>query len=249
MNISFIVLSFNDSGTLKPLIYGLNDVLSKVSDDYEIIVIDDCSHDGSFDLLKSIKEIDKLIVFQNSTNLNVGGSFQRAVSVAKYEYIGYTDGDHQYEPEDLFSYKEYIGSYDVITGFRVSRKDSFKRRIYSKVFNFLAQQFFRLNLQDVNSALKIFNGAKLKSLIHWDSGAFYDLEILMRLKFDLNASIKEIPITHRKRQFGTAGGFSKRNLINIITNMIDPKFDQYRHRSLLTIFLKKILRISFTIIK
>lgn len=249
MDISFIILSYNDKGTLKPLIFQLDSVLSKIADNYEIIAIDDCSQDGSYDLLKSIEGIDSLIVIQNQTNLNVGGSFQRAVSIAKYAYIGYTDGDYQYDLQDLLSYRQYIEINDVITGFRVSRKDPLKRLLCSKIFNYISQSFYQLNLKDINSALKIYDGKKLKSLIPWDSGAFYDLEILMRLKFDFNATIKEVPIAHKKRQFGSARGFSKRNLINIVSNMIDPKYDPFRRNSFLTASLVKILRVSMTAIK
>ena len=246
MSISFIILFYNDKQTAKQLIQDVDITLSKLFNDYEIIAIDDNSTDDTFSELISLKaEIKNLIAIKNEKNLGVGKNFRKAVEISQKKFIGYTDGDYQYDLNDLEKYKKLISEYDVVTGYRKKRQDKWHRTILSKHFNYLTNSLFSLQLKDVNSALKIYNASKLKLLPEWDSGAFYDAEILMRLKKDFGASICEVAINHKKREHGIARGFSRKNINNILENMVSERTAIYRtastKNSLLQLYVKSIL--------
>lgn len=241
MRISFVILAYNDANTLPSLVKELDAVLSLQFDAYEIIVIDDLSNDNTKEILEDLqRQYKHLRIKINIKNLNVGGSFREAVSICKYEYIGYTDGDFQYHIQDLTHYRQYLPQYDIITGFRKNRKDPISRKLISYLFNYMMSSFFELELKDINSGLKIYNAEKLKKLDSWNNGASYDLEILLRLKYGHNAMIKEVNIKHKPRSFGIAMGASKSNTINVIERMLFFH-SKYGIRSLKNKIIRKAL--------
>ncbi len=245
MTISFIVLCYNDSSTIVELIRELDAVLSDCFVEHEIIAADDQSMDGSFELLMQLEsEISSLKAMQSPRNLNVGGNFRQAVNCAGMDYIGYVDGDHQYDLNDIRNYIEYLRDYEVVTGDRVARHDNWRRKVTSRVFNYISNSLYGLGLNDINSGLKIFRAVELRLLPQWDTGAFYDMHIIMMLKHDFQVRIKEIPINHRKRRFGESGGASRRNVLNIAENLVSKKYETLRIRSIKNTIIMNALKLG-----
>ncbi|SNS83967.1 dolichol-phosphate mannosyltransferase [Ekhidna lutea] len=248
MNISFIILVYNDSGSLPSLLAQLDQTLKSNFNNYEIIAVNDCSTDKSEEVLKSLQShYPFLRIHTNQKNLNVGGAFQQGVAICKYEYIGYTDGDFQYDMRDITKYCEYLPEYHILTGYRFNRKDSVYRKIASTFFNHLITTFFQLKLKDVNSGLKIFDSQKLKAIGSWSTGASYDLEIIVKMKYQQSAKFKEVKINHKPRVHGKAMGLSGANVANIIESLLytlsifhKKSFRNHVYKKLLTLVLFSI---------
>lgn len=226
--ISFIVLFYRDAPTVESVIRPLEEFLKDHSTDYEIIAIDDHSPDDTWQEIERVAaNSPQVIPIRNETNLGVGASFRRAVEATQFEWIGYTDGDDQYEVSDLSHYFPLLSEHDVITGNRSLRAEGWHRRLISYHFNSLIRTAFNLPLKDTNSALKLYRGDQLRQLPVWSPDAFYDAEILVRLKYDYGARIVEVPIKHRRRPCGSAGGISTRNILSILQEMFTKRMSIY----------------------
>lgn len=227
-SISFIVLAYNDAPALTELVRNFDQSLSQCWDEYEIIIVDDGSRDSTPEVCQSLRLLyPKVKTIRHNVNLGVGAAFSTGVESAQYEWIGYTDGDAQYDARDVIAFKSYINSFDVITGHRMQRADPFHRHWVSKVYNELLSVVFGLKLKDTNSALKIYRNSVLRSVFPLTSkGPFYDAEVLIKAQAS-GFKIIETPIRHLPRKHGTSRGIAFSSICKTIGGMVKAEFRPY----------------------
>lgn len=110
MEISIIVSNYNGSKYINQCINSL--LAQEINVPYEVIVIDDCSTDSSWDYLKTIKN-SKFVLIKNEQNIGVSASRNRGISISKGKYICFTDSDDYVEPDYLISLFNGINQTDV----------------------------------------------------------------------------------------------------------------------------------------
>lgn len=244
ISISFIILAYNDAPSLRALTERLDLVLSKCCSQYEIIIVDDGSKDQTQDVCKGLTaSFPKLKILRHAVNLGVGAGFSSGVHSAQFEWIGYTDGDAQYDPNDILIFQRHLNSADVISGIREHRADRFYRKWVSKFYNTLLNILFGLELKDVNSALKIYrNDALRRAFPLLSKGPFYDAEVLLKIRA-AGYRILEVPIHHLPREWGTPGGISFSSIKNTIHSMMMSEFRIYLAPGVLPQLIAKFLQI------
>ena len=180
-NISFVFPMFNESENIASTIHKASDFAGRVCGDYEIIVIDDASNDGSGEIVRKLSaEYKNIKLFRLAKNSKFGGALNEGLMRASKDIVVYTDSDFPAREEDVKKALDLLGECDIVTAYSLVIKDlSFKRIVMSRVYNFLVQLLFNLNLRDVNSGLKVyrkkvFDGMKLKS-----KSPFIDVEIFV----------------------------------------------------------------------
>lgn len=221
-DISLIILAYNDANSLITLIPNAYSVLAANFNRFELIIVDDCSTDNTTEVVESFKKDYNNIVYEkNPVNRGVGYAFEKGVSLAKLATIAYTDGDGQFNINDLLTLYKYIGEFDIVTGNREIRADGFKRLLISKTYNLLLRLLFGMNIKDTNSALKIYNREIFRNILPLSSyNGFYDAEVIIK-SMRLNYKIKEISITHYPRKFGVASGVKWKSMINVLKSTIN----------------------------
>ena len=228
-SVSFVVLFYRDAPTVRSVISTLDEVLSQSCSEYEIIAIDDHSPDDTGNVIDQVaSEFPQVRPLHNPVNLGVGGSFRQAVEATRFEWVGYTDGDDQYEVRDLCAFWSLLDSHDVISGHRTDRADGWHRLAISRHFNWLVRFIFGIPLHDTNAALKLYRGDMLRNLPAWSPEAFYDAEILIRLYHEARARFGEVPIRHRHRAYGQSGGISRRNITSVLRGLGHESWAGYR---------------------
>lgn len=227
-SISLIILCYNDGQSLLKLIPECQHILSTNFYDYEILIVDDGSLKPTKDILHSIQNsYPKLKIIEHETNMGVGATFQSGVKNSLFEIIAYIDGDSQYSPTDLPKLTNNMNSATAVLGLRIKRADSVSRKFISFVFNKLICNIYGLKLRDINSGIKVFPGEALRQILPINSsGPFFDTEVIMKLQQNGIGTV-EIPVGHYARQFGIAGGVSKRNIQKVLNEIIDKSFKKY----------------------
>lgn len=229
---SIIVLCYNDGQSLPKLVSELYVVLSNNVSQFEIILVDDGSTDHSQQTIQAIANEKSNIKTVIHNKIGVGAAFYSGAQAARFDLIGYIDGDGQYSANDFVLFFNTIYFNDAISGIRVKKADNFIRISISFLYKVILQNIFGLKLKDVNSGIKLY---KKKSLLKTfpiiSTGAFFDAEIMLKLTSD-NKSIKEIPVQHFRRQFGQAGGNSKKSLKTTLLEMLSPPFYDYQKKNL-----------------
>ena len=168
---------------------------------YEIVFVNDFSTDET---VQRIKQMNDPLVHLIELKKNYGQSLALAAGIdyANGEYIITMDGDLQNDPCDIPNMLEVAieEHYDLVTGIRQKRKDSWLKTIPSKVANFLIRKVTSLSIKDNGCALKVFNRDIAKNLnLYGEMHRFITL-----LAYLEGAQIKQVPVSHHARHAGVS---------------------------------------------
>lgn len=204
MNVSIIIPCYNEEKTIKEIV---STVKKYLTENDEIIVIDDCSSDNTPSILKNDlkKIIDKLIVSEK--NYGKGYSIKQGVAVAKGNIILIQDADLEYHPSDYEKLLKPIrnGSADVVYGSRFIGSEE-KRVLYfwhtigNKFLTLLSNMLSDLNLSDMEVGYKVFKSEILKSINLKENRFGFEPEITAKIA-KKNIRIYEIGIKYFGRKY------------------------------------------------
>ncbi|MCF7857868.1 MAG: glycosyltransferase family 2 protein [Candidatus Cloacimonetes bacterium] len=208
MKLSFVIPVYNEQNSLQQLYAEIIAVLGKSK--YEIIFIDDGSTDSSYTRLKELADNDrnvKLIKFRKnfgkSAGLNIG------FEAAEGDVIFTMDADLQDDPSEIPAFLEKLkAGYDLVTGWKQKRKDPISKTWPSKIYNKVTSNTFKLKLHDYNCGFKAYRNEVIKELDIYGEMHRY----IPALAYSLGFRVAEIPVNHRKRQFGKTKYGSERYL-------------------------------------
>lgn len=205
-SISAFFPAYNEEGSVEKTIKEAVIVLSSITDNYEIIIIDDGSTDNTLKIVTTlVAGNDKIKVVSHVKNRGYGESIKSGIESAKLDYIFYSDADLQFDLGEIRLLFNHIDTHDAVIGYRKNRNDSIIRLINSRLWNGLNNILLGINFRDIDCAFKLFKARNIKALTLGSSGAMISSEILYRLSHN-NNSIKEVPVTHYPRLKGKATG-------------------------------------------
>lgn len=216
VEISAVIPVYNEVENVAILAQELVDSLSALGRTFEIIFVDDGSQDGTHDVLRSIAEKDARIkVVRFRRNFGQTAALAAGFRYASGGIIVTMDGDLQNDPKDIGKVVSKLEEgYDLVSGWRRDRKDSFvKRTLPSMVANKLISFVVGVSLHDYGCSLKAYRSEIAKSLpLYGEMHRF--IPVLASIE---GARISEIPVTHHLRRFGK----SKYNLSRTFRVILD----------------------------
>lgn len=180
-SVSFVFPMFNESDGIEETVRRASNLAREISDDYEIVVVDDASTDGSGDLVDRIASADpKVKSVRLKHNTKFGGALTEGLRQAAKDVVIYTDSDFPAKERDIKGALSLLDNADIVTAYSlVVKDDSFKRILMSKGYNFLVRLLFRLKLHDINSGLKIYRRRAIEKLALKSQSPFVDVEIFV----------------------------------------------------------------------
>ena len=114
--ISVFFPAYNDGGTIASMVLSAVLVLERLTDDYEVIVVNDGSHDYTREILDELeRRYDKVRIVHHEKNKGYGGALRTGFSEASKEFVFYTDGDAQYDVRDLPALWKQMDGKNVIS--------------------------------------------------------------------------------------------------------------------------------------
>ena len=217
--ISVVFPTYNEAGNVKELHRLNKEVLDKIGEPYEIIVVDNGSEDGTLDILKSLSPI-KIVVFPKNFGQTL--ALDAGLKAAKGDIVVIMDGDMQNDPRDipklLAKMKE---GYDVVAGWRKDRHDSLGRKIHSRLANWLTRKISGLPLHDHACALKAYRRKFLEGLnLYGIQHVFLAVSLFYK-----GAKLTEVEVTHHER----TSGMSKHHLMAGIKAIADLLVVRFLH--------------------
>ncbi len=131
-------------------------LLSELCSEYEIIIVDDGSPDRSGEIADELaREHGAIRVIHHEKNLGYGAAVRSGLAASRFEYICLTDGDDEYEVEDLRKLLRLRDRYDLVITFRYKKIYSTSRIFVSWVYNRLLRLLFRMPFRDVSTGLRM----------------------------------------------------------------------------------------------
>ncbi len=196
--ISIVIPIFNECENIFLLIEEIFYYLEKKID-FEVIIINDCSSDSFLDLYYK-KKYNNVMLINNEKNLGQSKSMQLGILKSNYNNIVTIDGDGQNNPEDIEKlFKIFFEkNYDLVSGIRIKRKDSFIKKISSKIANNIRSYILKDNCPDTGCALKIFKKSCFISLPFFN-GIHRFIPALF-IGFDYK--VFYVDVDHRPRKYG-----------------------------------------------
>ncbi|MFZ2522315.1 MAG: glycosyltransferase family 2 protein [Minisyncoccia bacterium] len=223
MKISVVTPIYNEAKNIPILLKELKDVLVNISDDYEIITIDDGSRDNSFDVLSNIAQSDihiKVINFR--VNNGQTAAISAGIEHATGDLIIPIDSDLENDPKDIPKLLLKINEgFDVVSGWRKNRwKDKLlTRKLPSMCANWIISKITRLKLHDYGCTLKVYKREVIEyTNLYGEMHRFIPAYAYWR-----GAKVTEVIINHRSRIHGESNyGFNR--LFKVLLDLIVIKF-------------------------
>jgi len=185
------------------------DVLTKlrmVTDDLELIIVNDGSRDKTGEIIDRLaEEHPEIVAKHHPRNLGYGAALRTGFSACSKEYIFYTDGDGQFDSAEIANLIPLIDRADVVSAYRVDRKDPWIRKLNAWLYNTFLLIFFRLNVRDVDCAFKLYKAKFFDKIQLKSDGALIDAEVLIKLK-KAGAKIVQVGVHHYPRIIGEQTG-------------------------------------------
>lgn len=205
--------AYNDAGTIASMVVTTDATLRQITDDYEILVVNDGSPDHTAQVLADLEPLyPHLRVITHPQNRGYGGALRTGFQEASKDLVFYTDGDAQYDPREVRRlYEQLRDDVDVVQGYKIQRHDPLHRIIIGRVYHHVVKTAFGLRLRDVDCDFRLirrrfFDVVELKS----DSGVIC-VELMRKLQ-DSGARIVEVPVHHYHRVYGTSQFFNFRRV-------------------------------------
>jgi glycosyltransferase involved in cell wall biosynthesis len=218
--LGIVIAIRNEVENIIQLLHELIDALDK-NYEYEIVIVDDNSHDDSVQKINSVfYENEKIIVLTLNKNFGQTIALRCGINYIKnrVDIVVTMDGDGQdnpYEIEKLLGPIIYE-NYDVVVGWRVNRSDAWHKRALSKLANNLIKGVFKSPINDQGSPLKAFKPQIFQELPEMQDQHRY----IPLLSGIIGANIKEVPVVHRPRKYGK----SKYTLSKTLKVILDLPF-------------------------
>jgi glycosyltransferase involved in cell wall biosynthesis len=210
LSISVFFPCFNERENLEPLVREAVEVLESIRLDYEIIIVDDGSQDGTGELADVLAARDTHIrVIHHPQNRGYGAALQSGFRAAKNELVFYTDGDHQFDMKELPGILLLMEHYDIVSCFRLNRREGLLRKFNAFCWTRLVCLLFPLKLRDIDCAFKLYKRKIFDDIEMVSTGALIDTEILARASRK-GYSITQIGVHHYPRRAGRPTGASVR---------------------------------------
>jgi len=215
--VSFIVPCRNEEKYIKDTV---TEITKSSVDliDYEILIINDCSSDQTEKIIKQLAlDNSKIKLLNNTTHHGYGGSFIKALKLAKKEFINLIPGDNAVSSDEMKKMLTDIYNYDLIIGV-IENKRAIHRRIFSKIFTIIVNIVFGYKIKYYNGIgiikTKVINSLNIKS-----KSPFFMAEIILKslklkLKYDQRHTI------HIERKFGKSSIFNFKTIVQTISDLI-----------------------------
>jgi len=208
VSFSICIPALNEEENLKNAFQNLVRSLSTYVKNLEIIIVDDGSNDRTLQIAEGIaKEYSQVKVIRHNRNLGIGVCYRDALSIAKGEYFTWFPGDHENSAEQFIACLPHLNQDTVVSYYHIGGDNRlFLRRILSRVYIWIINKYFRLNLKYYND-LTVFPINKLRSFSLVANGSFLFAESLIKAAKH-GCRIIELPAHLRGREKGKSKTFS-----------------------------------------
>ncbi|OQR76682.1 dolichol-phosphate mannosyltransferase-like [Tropilaelaps mercedesae] len=210
---SILLPTYNERQNLPIVVWLINKYMMESDLDYEIIVIDDASPDGTLEVAERLQQIygkERILLHPRKAKLGLGTAYIHGLKYARGEFVLIMDADLSHHPKFIpeFIAKQKEGDFDVVSGTRYASGGGvygwdFTRKLISRGANFLTQFLLRPGASDLTGSFRLYRSHVLRKLVQScvSKGYVFQMEMIIRAR-QYNYSIGEVGISFVDRFYG-----------------------------------------------
>ena len=217
--ISLFFPVYKDEATVAVMIEKALALLQSLTEEYEVIVVDDCSPDRAGAIADELAlRHERVRVIHHPVNMGYGAAVRTGLSACAFEYVCFTDGDDQYEVNDFLKLLKLRDRYDLIITFRYKKIYSSSRIFISWLYNKLLRLMFRTPFRDVSTGLRMVRRSILSDIELEARSPFIGAELAIKAMLH-GYRVGEVGIQTFPRTFGRGSSTSMRNIVATMADM------------------------------
>jgi len=217
--LSLVFPVFDEAANIGPLLDASLRLAPKLARDFEIVVVDDGSRDGSAAIVAARRSEDPRIrLVRHGSNRGYGAALRAGLREARGELIFFSDADLQFDLDELATLLAHARDFDIVAGYRKPRRDPWPRRFIACLWGANVRLLFDLRVRDIDCAFKVFRRHVIDAIPIASIGAFINTEILVRAS-NAGFRIHQVPVTHRRRRHGRQSGANPRVILRAIIEL------------------------------
>ena len=212
-SISIFFPAYNDEGTITKMVTNALTVLSSLSSDYEVLVVNDGSTDRTPAILDELGRTDPHIrIIHHRSNKGYGAALRTGFSHASKDLVFYTDGDGQYDVRELAALLPLMTpAVDIVNGYKILRADKRHRIVIGALYNWIARLLFRFPIRDVDCDFRLMKRHAIQGIELTSSSGVICVEMVSKLH-QAGCVFAEAPVHHYPRLHGRSQFFTLRRV-------------------------------------
>ncbi len=213
--------AYNDGGTIGSQVLTALQLLPRITDDYEVLVVNDGSQDHTADVLAELsRRYPQVRVLHHAHNRGYGAALRTGFAAVRKEWVFYTDGDAQYDPCDLRRLLAvWSESVDVVTGYKIARRDPLYRIVVGWLYQRVVGAAFGLRVRDVDCDFRLIRRSVLDRVALESVTGTICVEMMKKFQ-NAGCAILEVSVPHYYRTYGTSQFFRPRHLWRIAGQLV-----------------------------
>ena len=218
-SLSVFFSAYNDGATIASMVITAVTTAKELTNDYEILVVNDGSSDATRDVLEELSHrYSELRVIHHPTNQGYGAALRTGFNEASKSLVFYTDGDAQYDPREMqLLWNELVPDIDLVNGYKISRSDPFHRIIIGRIYHHTVKMLFGLPLRDVDCDFRLIRRTVFDQITLEKNSGVICVEMTRKIHA-AGFRCVEVPVHHYHRAAGKSQFF---NFPRIVRTLMD----------------------------
>jgi glycosyltransferase involved in cell wall biosynthesis len=219
-SISAFFPAYNDGGTIGSLVVTTLNTLAELTDDYEVVVVENGSTDYTVEVLEELaKQYEHFRFLAHREALGYGGALRVGFETCRKDLIFYTDGDAQYDPREIKQLlPAMVDGIDVVNGWKIERHDPLHRIVIGRMYHHFVKLMFGFKLRDVDCDFRLLRREVLDVIELESPDGTICLELVKKLQ-DAGFQFAEVPVHHFHRSYGKSQFFNFRRLSRVLPHV------------------------------
>ena len=212
---------YNDWGTIGSMVASAIDTVEKITDDYEVILVNDGSDERTVEVVNFLeKHFDKVRVVHHPHNKGYGAALRTGFKEARKEFVFYTDGDAQYDVRELVKLVPYMrDGIHWVNGYKIKRNDPLHRVIIGKIYHHVTKFAFGFPIRDVDCDFRLIRKSILDKVDLESTSGTICVEMIKKFS-DYGFRYAEVPVHHYFRVSGKSQFFNFKRLFKVTLDLM-----------------------------
>lgn len=224
ISLSVFFPAYYDEKNIDKVVHKAIEVLEELRlKNYEVTIIEDGSPDNTALVADELAAMYKNVkVIHHKQNMGYGATLKEGFLSASLDYVFYTDGDNQFDLDELKKFVALVPFSDIVVGYRKKKQYSTYRKLTSFVYNLVLRLYFDIDFVDIDCAFKLFKRDLFDKITIKTNDAFIDAEIMIQAKL-LGYKTTELGVKHLPRVDGISTAARPSIILRTIKEIIQYK--------------------------